>query len=109
MGEVVVLNPHPRTPTLHDLLAELEEARQLAFHPKVMSPAAAVHATVAKGKLLGMFVTKLQVEKLQPLEHMSVDQVIIQVQNELGDIAAKQLRSYVRQLERQRDERENDG
>jgi hypothetical protein len=101
--EVVVFNRH-RLPTVEDLVDELEEARQLALHPEIANPGAAVAATLAKGKLLGLLVTRLQVERTQPFAHLTVEQLMIKVHNELGPDAAKKIRAYQRQLELERKE-----
>lgn len=96
--EVVVLNPLPRRPTVDDLLGEFEEARQVALEQGL--PGVAVSATAWKAKMLGMIINRVDVQKSQSFDHMTIDQTIQAIKNELGPDAAKALTHYVRQLER---------
>ena len=96
--EIVVLNPLPRRPTVDDLLGEFEEARQLALDQNL--PGVAVTATAWKAKMLGMIINRVDVQKSQSFDHMTIEQTIQQIKNELGEDAAKALVGYVRRLER---------
>lgn len=58
-------------PGLIDILDELEQARQLALAASV--PAAAVNASMAKAKLLGMIVERAQVVQGTPAEYAEAD------------------------------------
>lgn len=101
--EVVVFNPRGPRLTEWDLIEELEEARQLAL--RIEAPGAAVAATMAKGRLLGMGITtRVQMEKVQSFASMNLEQVFIQVKNELGEDAAKMVKSFHRKLQLKRED-----
>ena len=60
--------------TVDDLVAELEEARKLAFETE--KAAAAVQATMGKAKLLGLVVEKQETNVVQP------PKIIVELSNE---------------------------
>ena len=60
--------------TVDDLVAELEEARKLAFETE--KAAAAVQATLGKAKLLGLVVEKQETNIVQP------PKIIVELSNE---------------------------
>lgn len=60
--------------TVDDLVAELEEARKLAFETD--KAAAAVQATMGKAKLLGLVVEKQETNVVQP------PKIIVELSNE---------------------------
>lgn len=60
--------------TVDDLVAELEEARKLAFETE--KAAAAVQATMGKAKLLGLVVEKQETNIVQP------PKIIVELSNE---------------------------
>ena len=60
--------------TVDDLVAELEEARKLAFETD--KAAAAVQATMGKAKLLGLVVEKQETNSVQP------PKIIVELSNE---------------------------
>lgn len=60
--------------TVDDLVAELEEARKLAFETE--KAAAAVQATMGKAKLLGLVIEKQETNVVQP------PKIIVELSNE---------------------------
>ena len=60
--------------TVDDLVAELEEARKMAFETE--KAAAAVQATMGKAKLLGLVVEKQETNVVQP------PKIIVELSNE---------------------------
>jgi hypothetical protein len=74
----------PELPGLIDLLDELEEARQVALATE--APAAAVQATMAKGKLLGLWVDKQAIVTGTPDQFRNADEEQAHIH---GDIAQR--------------------
>jgi len=80
--------------TVHSLLADLEEDRGLAHREGQGS--AAVQATMAKARLLGLIVDRKEAGKPGDFDALqSADEVIALVRSEYGDKAAEALTALV--------------
>lgn len=77
LAELQKIHQERHEVTVDSLVAELDEARQLAL--KTEAPAAAVSATMGKGKLLGLIVEKNEHTGKggEPIQFQRIERVII--------------------------------